>query len=146
MPNVTEPTGAANQVSLGENSLVVVDGLTFAVIRATIREAPNEIPTTTNESGGFTERTRGPRDFVMDYEMFWVPTLNPLANPPYLEPGNFISNVQVLPDETWAPNNFYNLPVAYVVMNTVNIQGDGVQTYSGTLKNDGIYYSPQRPT
>lgn len=148
MSNVTEPTGAINQVSLGENSFVQVGSgaITLAIIRGTVREAPNPIPTVTNASGGFSSRTRGPRDLVFDFEMFWVPSLNPLSNSPNFEPGTYQNIMSIYPDFEWGDNNFFYLPVFYIQSNTTTLQGDGVQTYTGTITNEGLYYSPQRTT
>jgi hypothetical protein len=157
------------QVSLGENSKILVLGqYTFSVTRGTVREDPGETVLNVNQAAGYEYTVREQRKLLVDVEMFWIPASNPLANPPNLIAGNTLIGltilgpgigggwggfgfnwayfaVQIWPDVVNQPDYTYYLPAAYIGPQSVVIQGDGVQTFSGSFKNMGFYSTPSSP-
>lgn len=139
------PGPASQNVSLGESALVLIGEANLCVMRATITESPGEIPTTCTGNGGFTSRTRGPRDCTIDIEAQWKWEENPFTNPPSVEPGEDILNIKIVPDKNdESAADFWSFPVAYCVTRSVVIDAQGVQTWTMQLKNQGPFYTPSR--
>jgi hypothetical protein len=139
-------------VALGEDSRVQIGNFVICVKRGTVTENPAEISTTCNETQGFNTRTRGPRNLEIEFEgqvrvadAFRDQMIgeNPILYPPNLKAGtNTDLEVKVWVDFVNAPLLFYHVGNCYVNQLSVTIDGEGVQTYTASLKNQGPFMTP----
>jgi len=134
-------------VSLGENSRIKIVGTDLLVQTGTVTENPAEVATGCNMTGGFTTRTRGLYNLEVQAKAQWTPAENPFTNPPQLQPGQDAEDVRVYPDIVNNPDDYYDLPLAYVVSATCEIVAteQGVISYSLNFKNQGEYGTPAYP-
>lgn len=132
-------------IVLGENSRIFFGDTNIAYITGSVRETPQEIDTGTNLNGGFTTRKRGRRNLEASVTIFWTIAENPLANPPQIEPGSDFYEVRIFPDFVNAPAQFYRLPIAYFGDGSLEMNGVSELRYTGSIKNQGDYFSPSRP-
>ncbi len=135
-------------VSLGENALIRIDFARLLVQTGNVRESPQEISLGCPLDGGYTFRSSGFSDISIDAKCQWTTAENVISNPPALIPGGNIALVFVYPDFKNTPTVFYYLPIAYVVAATCEMDcggSGGVVSYSISLKNQGVYYTPSAP-
>ncbi len=136
-------------VSLGENSRIVMAGTQLVVQTGSVRENPQEIPTTANITQGYMTRTRGVNNLECDAKCQWTyDSHNPLVGPPTLIPGTTTNSVEVYPDIVNQPTQFYSMPICWVNMATCSIESGGsggVITFDLSLKSQGEFGTPNRP-
>ena len=139
------PGPESQTVSLGESARVVVYNAILCVKRGTVTEDPGEILTTCTGGGGFSSRTRQPRNLVADIEAQWKTDQNPFSNPPNIIPGEDVSSVHIYPDYDVTPSVKWYMPTAYVQNAVMTFDAEMNQNWTMQLKNQGMFGTPAQP-
>ena len=133
-------------VSLGENSVIMFGSAEINVTSGTVRENPAEIPTGCNRTGGYTTTSRGLYNLEVEFDGQFTVDENPMTNAPQLIPGLDADDpCYVYPDYVNLPDSVYEMPVCFVRSMITKIDGIGVISFTGSVKNQGIFGTPASP-
>lgn len=140
---------APQRVALGENSRVMIGGSSGSANGKLVRVVSGGLDLTAgvgdatdNMSGGYTEKTRGPRNLSLTMQFLWRAADNPVSSPILLAEGEECGRVIVWPDWLNDPNTYYKMPNSVCEGLGIDIAGAAQVSGRCTLSNQGQYYSP----
>jgi hypothetical protein len=126
----------------GKNGRMQVNGVILLARLWEVTETAGEIDDTNFDNASFESGTVGTLGLRIRFELLWNAAAVPLQEPAGLYPRADLADVKLY--ENVADAQFWWLPLARVLDCVNGVPVRGIITYTGSLKNQGVYIRPEQ--